>query len=406
MKINWPFGIVCFATGIALGIGISKRPINVPLPDPVEANENSGIERHGGPKKPGGIIEALKIPFNDSPLVFIDRPTRLQKPHWFFEKFSVAQLTDFLRNSFLTPNQLNDLAKTSRVEIATNGCLVTPSEYLVRSLSPASHSKIYATLETSPFNYAQQFPFRFGTKDFESRFEGSDLSPEKLQVIRGLTYTNSDDLCLTDLQSLSLLLSTNEFDRAMDALYRFPVYRLRLRVMPGSNVDLLKNYWGRGGREDKIRPLISSLAKVPRKGGSSINISYLLPPFARLRLYTFPNSWKEATVEKQDCFWSAMNFFNDQPDLGFLEPNYTKQILESHYRVVQGDPTFGDLLTLVDTNGTGYHICVYLVDHFVFTKNGVNTLSPWVIMKLSDMLLFFPTEDAHKFVIYRRKDLS
>lgn len=101
-----------------------------------------------------------------------------------------------------------------------------------------------------------------------------------------------------------------------------------------------------------------------------------------------------------------MNFFNDQPDPSFLEPDYTKQILESQYPVAQGVLAFGDLLTLIDTNGNGYHMCVYLVDHFVFTKNGVNTPSTWVIMKLSDMLIFFPTEDAHKFVIYRRKDLS
>ena len=367
----------------------------------------STFEACGGPERSGGKIEALKLAFADSTQIFSDRPVRLQETKWFFENFSVRQLSEFVCTCRLSPEQLNDLARTSRVEVATNGCLVSPSQFIVRSLRPDSRARIYSVLENSPFNYGQQYPFRFAPKEFESRFECSRLSREKLLRIRDLTYTNRGDLCLADLQELPQILSQPEFESAVDALYRFPVYLLRLRVSEESDVKALVKYWGRGGRERRIQPLISSLAKVGKIDESSINLGLLLPDFARLRLYTYPNSWNDPAVNREDCFWSSMNFFNDQPDPGFFQPEYTKRVLQSRYHSIEGEAKLGDLITLVDGNGNGLHMCVHLVDHFVFTKNGANVLSPWVIMKTSDMLLlFFPNKDERKIVIYRRNDLD
>ena len=88
-----------------------------------------------------------------------------------------------------------------------------------------------------------------------------------------------------------------------------PAYLLRLRLDPECNLDEIIHYWGRGGREKLIAPLLTSIARVP--GGGSINISYLLPTFARLRVYTYPVDWSSQRVEEQDCVFSALNFFND-----------------------------------------------------------------------------------------------
>ena len=32
------------------------------------------------------------------------------------------------------------------------------------------------------------------------------------------------------------------------------------------------------------------------------------------------------------------------------------------------------------------HVCVYIAENFVFTKNGVNPGQPWVLMRLPDIL--------------------
>lgn len=410
MRINWPFGVICLALGFGLGAVCFKSAKLEPRSPPSERRDipvSAAPEPIQKPSRAWGTVEALKIPFADDQHIFPDREARMQPAQWFFENFSLAQLNEFLVACGLSPEEQAELRDHSRIEMATNGCLVHPSETFVRTLRSDLRGRIYSVLGKSEYNYAQRFPFRFAPDDFESRFDGSGLSVEKLAAIRTLTYSDQGDLCFADVQLLPQFLLPDEVERATEWLYRFPAYRLRLRLSTDSNVDALVKYWGRGGREDRIRPLISSLARVPKDGGAAINISYLLPSFARLRLYSFPNAWSDPDAGRQDCFWSSMNFFNDQPDAAFLKGDHVKEVLKTSYHLVRGEPKFGDLVTLLDRNGNGLHMCVYLADDFVFTKNGVNLLSPWVIMKTSDMLLlFFPSKEDRNFVIYRRNDLS
>jgi hypothetical protein len=407
MRRNWPFGLVWFFVGMVAALVMTHSRRESAKFQKTESRPVSPAASPSSTNQAEGIIEALKIPFADSEVIFADKPVRLRDAQWFFENYSVPQLVEFLGKCQLTREQANDLSKTSRVEIATNGCLVTPSSYLITTLTPCSRARIYSALEGCPFNYAQQYPFRFGVEAFESRLEACGLSSNKLQRLKSLTYTNAGELCFADLELLPTLLSPTEFKQTVDSLYRFPVYQLRLRVPQGANVDEMVRYWGRGGREQKIRPFLYSLAKVNKAEGSTVSIVHLLPVFAQTRLYTYPSAWKDSTVDKEDCFWSSMNFFNDSPDQGFLESNYTRQELASHYHMVQGQAKLGDLLALVDKEGNGLHMCVYIADNFVFTKNGVNILSPWVIMKCSDMLLlFFPSNEDRKLVTYRRNDMT
>ena len=163
-------------------------------------------------------------------------------------------------------------------------------------------------------------------------------------------------------------------------------------------------YWGKGTNGRKIKPMLESLARLNDPAGTSLNISYLLPPFARLRLYTYPKAWNGQNLSKEDCFWTSMNFFNAEPDERFLEPAFVRQIIQSDYEVVRGQPTYGDLVTIVGPGGDGRHMCVYIADDFVYTKNGRNALAPWVIMKRADMLAAFTSPDEQKVVIVRRKE--
>ena len=160
-------------------------------------------------------------------------------------------------------------------------------------------------------------------------------------------------------------------------------------------------YWGRGGREKLIRPLLESMAKLP--GGASINISYLLPPSARNQLYTFPSSWANPQSREQDCVWTAMNFFQDPPDARFLDPAFAREVLRTRYQSVTGKPVFGDIVALLDAAGNGIHLCVYLADDYVYTKNGLTYLQPWVIMKLSDTLACFASESEPHLAVFRLK---
>ena len=65
---------------------------------------------------------------------------------------------------------------------------------------------------------------------------------------------------------------------------------------------------------------------------------------------------------------------------------------------------FGDMLMLFGPNDEALHLCVYVADDFVFTKNGVNPAAPWVIMRLEDVLVvYYPPEKASGKMLYLRR---
>jgi hypothetical protein len=393
------------AAGVAIGLlFIFARPNRASrLPDTERTGVNAVAHSANDPARPWGDLEALEIPLADTDEFFPDRSERLRSPHWFFADFSESQLVAFLNSCDLTPTQRTQLVSQVQWQVASNGFLASPPPAIVSGLSKYAREQIYSALARSGENYPQVYPFRFPLNGFDTEFAETGLVPDKLDFIRNLTYTNSGNLCFADLELLPGILSSNEFAAVLDRLYRFPAYRLRVRIFPDSNIDALVKYWGKGGREHRIRPLLDSLRSVHKTNGTTISIGFLLPQFARARLYTFPDGWNEPQVSKEDCFWTSLNFFNEKPDMKFLDPQYVRDYLHAHYEPVEGEPTYGDLVTLINEHGDGLHACVYIADNFVFTKNGMNELSPWVLMKIPDMLLYFPGDNGKRLVILRRK---
>ncbi len=356
------------------------------------------------PVPPWGILEALQIPLVNPGDVLPDRDRRLEKPHWFFENFSESDLSRFLDACDLSPVQKKVLQDRRLWNVTSNGCILTPPEVLVWFLSSEARQHIYSTLAKSPANHAQHLPFRFPLGGFEGEFQASGLPAADIETIRRFTYTNAGSLCFADLQAVQQVFKPSEFDDLVETLYELPAYRLRLRVRSDSDLNSLVKYWGRGGRGKLIAPLLESLSRVP--GGASINISHFLPPFARLRLYTYPDSWNDNLAAREDCYFTSMNFFNDTANTNFFDAKYTRQTLDNEYIAITNDPGFGDLVTVLDSGGQSVHMCVYIADDFVFTKNGINPAAPWVLMKLSDMLMMYvPPSSTGHLLFFRRKGM-
>jgi len=354
---------------------------------------------------PAGRIEALEVPLANSDGIFPDREQRLAHPKWFFDKATERSLTRYLNSCNLRPQELRMLLDKRTWNILTNGIEISPSDQLIWSLLPQTRQQLYSVLAKSPVNFPQCFPFRFPLDSFEERFRQSDLPVAEIEKIRRLCYTNSGYLCFTDLEAVKPILSSNEFKDLIETLYQVPAYMLRLHIMPDSDINAIVSYWGKGGREKLIAPLLNSLAKIP--GGGSLNISYFLPEFARIRLYTYPYAWHDPNMSKQDCFFTSMNFFNDTPDTNFFNKNYTARVLQTEYIAVEKAPSFGDVVALTSSTGEIFHACVYIADNFVFTKNGVDPEQPWVLMRISDMLrLYYPSSNSGHISFLRRRDLT
>lgn len=239
-------------------------------------------------------------------------------------------------------------------------------------------------LAHTPINYAQRYPFCFKSRTFDDFLHHSGLRDGNSDKIVRFAYPISGFSCFSDLRGVRDVLTADEFEEFVEALYQTRAFSLRLRVRPDSDLNALVAYWGKGGREKLIRPLLKALTKVT--GGAAINVSFLLPPFARNRLYTYPASWNDPAIEREDCFFTAINFFNDAPDTNLFDHTYAKTILYNEFLPASGQPTYGDLVAVSGPSGAVVHVCVYIAKDFVFTKNGLDRPQPWVLMRMTDML--------------------
>lgn len=354
------------------------------------------------PDKPWGRLEITSIPFENTEEIFLDHAVRLKKPEWVFEGGTPDQLLTFLKSADLNEDQQRVLFATNTWSIHDSNCVVYPSDDVVFTLSQKAREKIYWALSQCQSNYSQCFPFRFAPNRFEERFANCGLSAQTISFVRNLCYTNDGLLSFCDLDVASKKLSKSDFDGLIRALYAVPIVRVRLRIGPNDDVEQLVKFWGKGGRERRVRPIIESIARLPE--GDSVALPYLLPGSARLELNTFPDVTRDPAEVRQDCFFTSLNFFNKYADAKFLDKNNTRQALQNDYTVVNGPPTYGDLVTLFNSQGDALHVAVYIAEDIVFTKNGVNALQPWVLMRMDDMMSYFPSAEPLRVVIFRKKE--
>lgn len=333
------------------------------------------------------------VPMNAEPI---------QSTRWVFERHSPEQLEAFLNDCDLTGPQKESLCDRKRWDVRPTGISLEASPDVIVGLSRTSRDKIYAALARSPANPAHAMPFRFSPDLFDGLLASSDLSAAEAEKVRGLTWSHDGTVCFSDLDLLKSNLPPRQFKDLVETLYSVPALLMRVRIAPDTDIKAMLDYWGKGGRIHYIKPLIESLTKVTN--GTRLNVEYFLPPFARLRLNTFPNPAKDPMAIRQDCFWSAMNFFNDNPDSQYYDQQATIRALKNDYLVTREAPVFGDRIMLTGKNDLAMHMCVYIADGVVFTKNGADFKAPWVLMKLSDVLALYSSTPGLRLVTYRPKN--
>jgi hypothetical protein len=182
-----------------------------------------------------------------------------------------------------------------------------------------------------------------------------------------------------------------------------PVLLVRLRVGPETDVDRILNYWGRSIQVRETRPLLESIKRQP--DGGNMSLAYLLPQFARDRLYTFPSP-SQTNGPMRDCQWSTMNFFNATPDDRFTDSAYTTRYLASNYIQIAEPSSYGDVVVILHDRGTAIHSAVYLAQDIVFTENGGDYAQPRVLMRLKDLVDRYNNEAQGRVIVYRSKGVN
>lgn len=352
-----------------------------------------------------GKLNALQFPLNGAEEVESAYGRLMGAPKWFFSSVTEKQLLRYILSLHLPFRDRQMLLNRKCWRVTSEGIEISPAESVVYALDSLTRSKIYAVLARSAANPLYRQAIVLPHANFESQLLALGLKEVQISRLKRLTYLKAGQLCLSDLAVAEKILGHQAFQDLAEYMFAVPAYRLRLVVSAKSDIESLAAYWGRGGREERIKPILKSLARVP--GGADISISALLPDFPRLRLYRFAEEQHDGpTAAIQNCSFSAMNFFHETPDTNFINLDYTQAVLRRDYEAVTDAPTMGDLILMKNDAGELIHICVYLAEDFTFTKNGVSSREPWTVMRIEDVAaVYCSKKDAAQIQLLRAKSL-
>ncbi|HWA84928.1 MAG TPA: hypothetical protein VG710_01785 [Opitutus sp.] len=363
---------------------------------------SDGYVQHCRPG-PWGDLQYTKI-LVEPPDEFISAQALEPEPiRWVFKGYTAERLHELWAAAGLSGAQIHELESPGRIETTPDAIIVKPSADFVLNLSTPARTRIYTVLSLFTENPNQNEPFRFNTDTVDEWFSNSDLDPSTIALVKRMIYRRGSSALFSDHDVvLPRLASSEDRLRLMTTLARKSTLLVKLRVSPSSDIPMLTRYWGHGARSKDIEPFLQSVSHNPK--GTTIDIIHLLPRFARARLFTYPQPVDHPDDINHDCHWSAFNFLNDPPDERFADADFVKRSIEHDYAPVSGQPSFGDVLVLVRPNGEVIHSCVYIADDIVFTKNGASKVMPWILMKLSDVIAFYPADPPLTVQDFRRKD--
>lgn len=355
-----------------------------------------------GKPGPWGEIQYVRINI-EMPDHFVTAHQIVQdETRWFFRGHTEDEVRNLFRHAMLTPLQLRSVLDGARWERPTNAVVVIPSRELVLELSPQSRAYIYSVLSGFPENFTQAFPYSFRGNGLSDWMANSGLSAANEKLVRQLFYRRGSSILFSDLpEVLPQLSSVAERIRLVKTLTRRSTVLMSLHVRPGADVTPLVNYWGKAGRAKDLQPLLQSLAQLP--DGGDLDIAHLLPPFARKRLYTYPQPADTRGSSMPDCHYTSLNFFNDPVSINYGGFDEFRKTVDSDYHRVEGKPSYGDIFLFVRDGKEVLHSAVYVADDTLFTKNGGSPREPWVLMTLEDLKSVYPDEKPVEVVVLRHK---
>jgi hypothetical protein len=348
--------------------------------------------------------------------IFLEAPVALienfalpsSQTKWDFPIDFKPNLEAFFTEAALTPEQIAPLMRPAAQVVEGDLLHVLPSTALVEQMTPASRAHLYAELSKYPSNEYCAEPVLIVGTTVQEWYRTSKLRKELIDLIDRLSYKRGETIVFSDIPALlNHAQSDSEARIIFKACTRTRSLMIRLNIDPNSNIPELLSYWSFGvsTRRKDIEPLMRSIADS--EALHDLGLTHILPALPRKLMYTYP--WLDMAKDGllPDCHWTSLNFYNYEPHQYLLNSRLaTSQVLE-RFVPVEAPYQFGDILFFLDTKtGDAFHSCVYLADTLVFTKNGRNLLSPWIIMQLEDLKKVYLFRDEGRVQGFRRKDID
>jgi hypothetical protein len=365
-----------------------------------------------------GVFEAKPGPWGrmlcayvylEAPASLIDEcPLPSPNTRWTFPASSLAGLPAFFSHAGLSQSVIDKIL-TPKHLVKEGGLVhILPPLAELESLTPEVRAKIYTELAKYPENEYHADPVLIIGTGIDEWYKGSKLRPEIVQKIKQLSYTRGETIAFSDIPVLlNYAQSDSEARSIFKACTRTRNLMIRLKLDKNANAEELINYWsfGTGLRRKDLEPLVRSIIELD--GIDELGIVHILPSLPRKLLYTYPGLDMAKHGVMPDCHWTSLNFFNYEPHEYLLDARLaTSQVLEQ-FTPVEPPYQYADILFFLDnTTGDAFHSCVHLADNIVYTKNGRNILSPWVIMRLDDVKKIYLYKGNGRVQGFRRKDIA
>jgi hypothetical protein len=355
---------------------------------------------------PGGelIVQEINLQRPQEYIAFTSKTN--QQVAWGFGATPSDRVRGFLASCGFTPTQVTQ-ALSPQCFSATGGkTVIQPDDSLVLSLSPKARAGLYVQLAQLSGNPYQLIPFACPDETVLDLIAECDLDAATAATFRKLVYPVAGKPYFSDPEVMLRQIPTPEQrDRFMQCLLQQRALLVRLQVRPDTDVDKILGYWAApasGVRYKDVRTLLDSLKQNAQ--GGSVSILYLLPPFARQRLYTFPLLTMGGSG-KMSCHWSTFNFFNETPDDRFSDVGYLNQYLIDNYYQIAAPSAYGDVILILDNRNNPVHSAVQIAGDIVFTKNGASYDQPWDLMHLKDVLGLYAAVPNLHTAVWRKKSL-
>ena len=319
---------------------------------------------------------------------------------WVFPNASEAGLRTLFDSAGLSPVLRDYLLDPKRVVNEDGLFTVYPPLPDLMAMTPEQRSAIYRELAKSPFNEFHANPVFITSGDSQQWLRQSRLRPEIREVMSKLTYMRGQVLAFSDVSAvLGLVQSDEEARDVFKTMTRTRSLVLRIRVKTESDMKQVIGYWAGSNRNKDLGPIL--LSAVETEGIERLDCIHLLPALARRYLYTYPPMELAIQGRMPDCHWTSLNFFSYRPKEYFLDTRLASAHVVESYDKVEPPYHFGDVLMFMTPDGNALHSCVYVADDIVYSKNGENMASPWLLMKIGDVQRVYSYESQTSIQGYR-----
>ena len=378
---------ICLVAGAAFItwklVGIREKSAAVPRQSLPASDEQAGsISARQGP---WGELFTQTISLERPAEYFTNELKTVQPPVWTFHGMNIAQVKALLIANGLTQPEAEKALAPGRVSTRETNTLFKPSEEFVFSLNPDTRDRLYEALRGLDVNLYLNSPYYYTKGQIERVNGDARVHPDDLALFKKLVYGGKDVRRFSDYETLMGSIPTLERRVGLAvSLSRQSTVLARLCIRPDADLDKVVSYWGNVSnvRFINVRPMIEALKGLPR--GGTLSLMYLLPPFARDRLYTFPSP-PAPGQPITDCHWSTFNFSNVTPDNRFLDLAECLRHIDHDFYQIARPGLCGDVLLFKNNKGEIRNSAVYLADDLVFSKMGKNYTMPWTIMRINDL---------------------